>query len=100
MDFPKLKEKALKELAIEEIDFIEKSETTLNVGFLETSATQRLVYSVSSYRDKKFFDIRTWYQEESGQWKPTKKGIHLAFDRIGDIEKAVALFQQIIELDK
>ncbi len=100
MDFQQLKEKVKKEVAIQETDFIEENDSTLNVGFLETTATQKLVYSISNYRDKKFFDIRTWYQEESGQWKPTKKGIHLSFDRIEEIEKAIALFKQIIALDK
>ncbi len=70
MDFQQLKEKVKKEVAIQETDFIEENDSTLNVGFLETTATQKLVYSISNYRDKKFFDIRTWYQEESGQWKP------------------------------
>lgn len=100
MDFAELKQKVKKEIEIQEIDFIEAADTTLNVGFMETSATQKLVYSISSYRDRKFFDIRTWYQEESGQWKPTKKGVHLGFDKFAELEKAVALFKQIIELDK
>ncbi len=100
MEFQELKEKVLRELPRTELDFLPDSPDTLNLGYLETGQTQRLVFSVSQYRGKKFFDVRTWYQEDSGQWKPTKKGVHLSFERFADFRENLALFEPVIALDK
>ena len=100
MEFNELKEQAQRELKQAKLDFLPDSPDTLNIGYPETGPTQRLIFSVSQFRGKKFFDIRTWYQEDSGQWKPTKKGVHLSFDKFNDFSDAVALFKPIINLDK
>jgi uncharacterized protein (UPF0371 family) len=72
----------------------------LNVGFLETKTTEKLIFSLSTYKNKKYFSVRTWYQAESGEWAPTKKGVNLNFDKFEDFEKMVKIFAQAIQLDK
>ena len=99
MNFNELKEKARQGIEIVEPDFISDNPDALNVGALELNPNQRLVFSISTFRNKKYFDIRTWLQAESGDWTPTKKGVHLPFDRFAEFQKYVAIFGQCIELD-
>ncbi len=100
MEFAELKQAIDKELKLEKPEFTEDSETTHNIGELELSTTQKLVFAVSCFRNKKYFDIRTWFQDDSGEWKPTKKGVHFAFEKFEDFEKLIESFSTISKLDQ
>ncbi len=100
MDFSELKKAVRKQVEIQEPDFIKESDEALNVGFMEMNATQKLIFSISTFKNKKYFSVRTWFQAESGEWAPTKKGVNLSFEKFADFEKMVKVFAQAIELDK
>lgn len=99
MEFADLKKKIQQEVDIEEVDFIQESHNNIPVGFFQLNSIQRLLFSIQEYRGRKYFDIRTWYQADSGEWKPTKKGVHLSFDKFEDFKKYCSLFDKIIPLD-
>jgi Transcriptional Coactivator p15 (PC4) len=100
MDFSELKKAVRKQVEIQEPDFLKENEEALNVGFMDMNATQKLIFSISSFKGKKYFSVRTWFQAESGEWAPTKKGINLNFDKFEEFEKMVKVFAQAIQLDK
>jgi len=100
MDFTELKKTIKKQVAIQETDFLKDNEESLNIGFMEMNATQKLIFSVSTFKGKKYFSVRTWFQAESGDWAPTKKGVNLSFEKFEEFEKMVKLFAQAIQLDK
>lgn len=100
MDFSELKKAVRKQVEIQEPEFIKESDEALNVGFMEMNATQKLIFSISTFKNKKYFSVRTWFQAESGEWAPTKKGVNLSFEKFADFEKMVKVFAQAIELDK
>jgi len=100
MDFSELKKAVKKQVAIHETDFIKDNEESLNIGFMDMNATQKLIFSISTFKGKKYFSVRTWFQAESGDWAPTKKGINLSFDKFAEFENMVKLFAQAIQLDK
>jgi len=100
MDFMELKKTIKKQVAIQETDFLKDNEESLNIGFMEMNATQKLIFSVSTFKGKKYFSVRTWFQAESGDWAPTKKGVNLSFEKFEEFEKMVKLFAQAIQLDK
>ena len=100
MDFSELKKAVRKQVEIQEPDFLKENEEALNVGFMDMNATQKLIFSISTFKGKKYFSVRTWFQAESGEWAPTKKGINLSFEKFADFENMVKLFAQAIELDK
>lgn len=100
MEFIDLKKRAKGEIAFSEPGFIKDSDDQLNVGSLELNPTQKVIFSVSAFKGRKYIDIRHWIQAESGGWTPTKKGVHLSFDKFGEFGKAVDIFAKIIELDK
>jgi hypothetical protein len=100
MEFSELKKAVQKQLAINEPDFIKDNADSLNIGYMELNPTQKLIFSLSSFKGKKYFSVRNWYQTESGEWAPTKKGVNLSFDKFADFESMVKLFSQAIQLDK
>lgn len=100
MDFSDLKKAVRKQVALQEPEFIKENEEALNLGFMDMNATQKLIFSISTFKGKKYFSVRTWFQAESGEWAPTKKGINLSFEKFADFENMIKLFAQAIELDK
>ncbi len=100
MDFSELKKAVRKQVEIQEPDFLKENEEALNVGFMDMNATQKLIFSISTFKGKKYFSVRTWFQAESGEWAPTKKGINLNFEKFEEFEKMVKVFAQAIQLDK
>lgn len=100
MEFSELKQAVRKQVEIEEPDFLKESDESLNLGFMEMNATQKLIFSISTFKGKKYFSVRTWFQAESGEWAPTKKGINLSFDKFEEFAKRVEIFAQAIALDK
>jgi len=100
MDFTELKKTIKKQVAIQETDFLKDNDESLNIGFMEMNATQKLIFSISTFKGKKYFSVRTWFQAESGDWAPTKKGVNLSFEKFEEFEKMVKLFAQAIQLDK
>lgn len=95
MDFKELTATLKQKLKLEKPDFIEDSDTSFSLGFLEISATQSLIFAVQDYRGKQYFDIRTWYQEQSGEWKPTKKGIHFGLEKFNEFMSLIELFKTV-----
>lgn len=100
MDFSDLKKAVRKQMDLQEPEFIKESDEALNVGFMEMNATQKLIFSISTFKGKKYFSVRTWFQAESGEWAPTKKGINLSFEKFEEFAKMVQVFAQAIALDK
>jgi hypothetical protein len=99
MEFTELKKKIETELKLDKPDFVDDTEDLINLGYIELTATQRLIFSISNFRGRKYIDIRTWFQEQSGAWKPTKKGVHFSTDKFQDFEKISKLFSEIVALD-
>ena len=52
----------------------------------EPSMRDPIFVKLSSYRNVKFIDIRKYY-EDSGDWKPTKKGITLNNEQLDELLK-------------
>ncbi len=100
MDFSELKKAVRKQVEIQEPDFLKENEESLNVGFMEMNATQKLIFSISTFKNKKYFSVRTWFQAESGEWAPTKKGVNLSFEKFEEFAKMVEVFAKAISLDK
>jgi hypothetical protein len=100
MEFGDLKKAVKNQVDIQDVDFLKDSDEALNIGFMDMNATQKLIFSLSTFKGKKYFSVRTWFQAESGEWAPTKKGINLSFDKFAEFEKMVRIFAQAIALDK
>jgi Transcriptional Coactivator p15 (PC4) len=48
-----------------------------------------LVFSLKSYQGRAFFDLRTYYTDHDGIFKPTAKGITASPSKLHEIAKAI-----------
>jgi len=44
---------------------------------------------ISEYKGTKYLHIREWYTDETGEEKPTKKGVTLPLDKIETLRKTL-----------
>lgn len=96
MEFEELKQKISSELTIEKPDFVKDTDTNINIGFIDLTATQKLIFSLSNFRNKQYIDIRTWFQDQSGEWKPTKKGVHFNIDLFENFQAILNSLNQLM----
>lgn len=57
------------------------------VGEIDKSINERLRVIVKSYRNRQYVDIRMYWQDEQGQWLPSKKGIILNAQILGEVDE-------------
>jgi len=57
------------------------------IGEISKNSTEKIKVSVSEYKGYTFLDIRVYYEDDQGEWKPTKKGITVSKDNIDPIIK-------------
>lgn len=47
----------------------------------------RIIVTVKEFRGKQYIDIRTYFENDEGDWIPTKKGISLTPDNLDAVIK-------------
>lgn len=44
---------------------------------------------LSEYKGSTFLNIRVWYTDKEGEYKPTQKGVSFTLDQFEDLKKAI-----------
>lgn len=55
------------------------------LGEIERNPTEVLRVSLENFKGRDYIDLRIYYQDDNGEWKPTKKGVTVAPDKIDSI---------------
>lgn len=53
------------------------------IGEIGKSHNERLRIEIKTYKGKEYLDIRTYFKDENGSWKPTKKGVTVPLGCMG-----------------
>ncbi|RJQ31944.1 MAG: transcriptional Coactivator p15 (PC4) [Actinobacteria bacterium] len=56
--------------------------------WVDKSETERIKISSSEFKGKELLDIRTFY-EADGEWRPTKKGVNMPYEKLADLKEAL-----------
>ena len=59
------------------------------VAEMEKSVTEKIFFSLSEFKGKSYADVRVHYEDDEGEWKPTKKGVTVAVDRFSEFKEHV-----------
>jgi predicted phosphoadenosine phosphosulfate sulfurtransferase len=59
------------------------------IAQFEKNATEVVRVSLTEYRGRQLIDLRVYYSDDEGQYRPTKKGVSLAVGLYGDFKKAL-----------
>jgi hypothetical protein len=64
-------------------------ENKMLIAEIGKNASGVIRVSITGFNDHRFIDCRVYYQDDSGEWKPTKKGIALNEGTIDGVIKAL-----------
>ncbi len=59
------------------------------IAEIEKNQKEHIRVSIEAYRGTTFIDCRVYFEDEAGEWRPTKKGIALNGDCIGEVIEAL-----------
>ncbi len=54
------------------------------IGEIERGETEVLRVSAEEYKGRKYIDVRIYFENDEGEWKPTKKGVTIQPERVDD----------------
>ena len=64
------------------------------IAEMEKGPTEKIFFNLSEYKGKKYADIRIYYEDDEGEWKPTKKGITL--DRFAEFKDKLGALEEFL----
>jgi len=65
----------------------------------QKNASERIEARLTEFHGRRLVDLRTHYETEAGDWKPTRKGVCVSVDLLGELEKAVAALRAAVRPD-
>jgi Transcriptional Coactivator p15 (PC4) len=66
------------------------------IAQFEKNATEVVRVSLTEYRGHKLVDVRVYYSDDEGQYRPTKKGVSLSVDVYPDFRRALVELEKIL----
>jgi hypothetical protein len=66
------------------------------IAQFEKNATEVVRVSLTEYRGHKLVDVRVYYSDDEGQYRPTKKGVSLSVDVYPDFKRALVELEKIL----
>jgi hypothetical protein len=54
------------------------------IGEIERNETEVVRVSAEEYKGRKYVDIRIYFANDAGEWKPTKKGVTVSPEKMDE----------------
>lgn len=61
---------------------------------IQKNATEVIRVEVSEYKGEKYFNVRIWYQDKNGEYKPTQKGVAIRSTSFAEFKNYVLEAEQ------
>ncbi|MBN2802918.1 MAG: transcriptional coactivator p15/PC4 family protein [Deltaproteobacteria bacterium] len=68
-----------------------------NAVKIPRNQTEQVRVGVKEFKGKSYIDIRIYYMDDQGDWKPTKKGVSLSTEYIAELKDAVNIIEGQIQ---
>jgi hypothetical protein len=62
----------------------------------EKNATEVVRVSLREYRGRQLIDVRVYYSDDEGEYRPTKKGVSLTVEGYPEFKKAIAVLEKAL----
>jgi transcriptional coactivator p15 (PC4) len=66
------------------------------VAKIAKNPTEEVRVSLTSYRGHELVDIRVFFQDDQGEWRPTKRGVSLAVDSVAELRDAIVKAEEML----
>ena len=63
------------------------------VSSFKRNPTEEVRAGIKEFKSRRYIDLRIYYMDDQGEWKPTRKGISLATDFMPELKKAVGAIE-------
>ena len=67
----------------------------MQIGEIE-KGKDKIIITVKEFKGKQYVDIRTYFENDAGEWIPTKKGISLTPENLNEIMPLLETAQKSI----
>jgi Transcriptional Coactivator p15 (PC4) len=67
------------------------------VARIAKNPTEELRVSLTSYRGYDLVDIRVFFQDDQGEWRPTKRGVSLSVDSFAELREAIVKAEEMLK---
>lgn len=64
------------------------------VATFKRNPTEEVRAGVKEFKGRRYIDLRIYYMDDQGEWKPTRKGISLATDFMPELKEAVGALEK------
>ena len=61
---------------------------------IEKNSRESIVVSETTHMGYDLVDVRVFYKDEAGELKPTRKGVSLHREQLGDVIKALSVIER------
>ena len=61
---------------------------------IEKNSRESIVVSETTHMGYDLVDVRVFYKDEAGELKPTRKGVSLHREQVGDVIKALSVIER------
>ena len=61
---------------------------------IEKNSRESIVVSETTHMGYDLVDVRVFYKDEAGELKPTRKGVSLHREQVGDVIKALSAIER------
>jgi hypothetical protein len=61
----------------------------MEIAEIEKNTKEKIRVSIEEYKGHRFVDCRVYFEDEAGEWRPSRKGIALSADIIDEVIEAL-----------
>lgn len=66
------------------------------VARIAKNPTEEVRLSLTSFRGHDLVDIRVFFQDDQGEWRPTKRGVSLSVDSFAELREAIVKAEEML----
>lgn len=66
------------------------------VSTFKRNPTEEVRATLKEFRGRRYLDLRIYYQDDAGEWKPTRKGVSLSTDFMPELKEAVLALENAL----
>ena len=66
------------------------------VRAIDKGLGNRIHIRISRFKDRDYLDIRNYYEDDAGEWKPTRKGIAVPVEFYDELMESLAAAKDMI----
>lgn len=66
------------------------------IAQFEKNATEVVRVSLTEYHGRKLVDVRVYYSDDAGAYRPTRKGISLSVDVYPELKRALRALEKVL----